>query len=264
MRGGCGATRLLGEVAGAVASTCSRPSSASSLGLGARHHLASDTSASRGGAGRRRRRAVWTFGDPADGRLGRERGDHALPYPVEGGLDAPVAAALGGLSGAAVDAAGFAWTWGGGELGGPPRERLELGSERAVGVAAGGGRTMFATDAGRAWEEDARPARGGVLSPTLPASGRPLSPVAGLPGTVVAVACGEEHAAALTAEGDVWTWGDDKRGQLGRAGGAGWGRRALFGGAREPGRVENAAAVEAVFAGPWSESRNAVRAGGLT
>ena len=36
-------------------------------------------------------------------------------------------------------------------------------------------------------------------------------------GNVVGVASGYEHALALTADGKLWTWGDDTSGQLGTA-----------------------------------------------
>lgn len=44
------------------------------------------------------------------------------------------------------------------------------------------------------------------------------SRVDSLPESVVAVAAGHYHSLAVTAEGEIWAWGRNEEGQLGRGG----------------------------------------------
>ena len=63
-----------------------------------------------------------------------------------------------------------------------------------------------------AWGDNASGELGTGTSAT--ASGVPIQ-VAGLPLNIVAVAAGGSHFLARTANGGVWTWGDNRDGQLG-------------------------------------------------
>ena len=94
---------------------------------------------------------------------------------------------------------------------------------RVVGAAAGWDITVVVTHDGRVltWGSNA-----------FSQLGRPDEPreatrvgVVPLPDEVVQVAAGLRHCAALTAGGQLWTWGSDSRGQL-TGGARGGGRRA--------------------------------------
>ena len=94
---------------------------------------------------------------------------------------------------------------------------------RVVGAAAGWDSTVVVTHDGRVltWGSNA-----------FSQLGRPDEPreatrvgVVPLPDEVVQVASGLRHCAALTAGGQLWTWGSDSRGQL-TGGACGGGRRA--------------------------------------
>lgn len=92
---------------------------------------------------------------------------------------------------------------------------------RFAAVSAAGGHAVGVTSDGRvfAWGQGADAALG--QGPGLPAAptATPLAVTGGgLSGSVVtAVAAGGAHSLALTAAGAVFSWGDNSRGQLGRA-----------------------------------------------
>ena len=132
---------------------------------------------------------VFAFGDDGRGQAsgGGEVGDaacapsHAPRTPAELSRERCVDVAAGLFHSAAVTRGGELVTWGCGRFG----QRL----------VAGGGSGGASSTVGR-W----RPADGSRL---------------------VRVACGRRHTAALDDRGRVWTLGDNKYGQLGRADGAG-------------------------------------------
>ena len=100
-------------------------------------------------------------------------------------------------------------------------DALPSGRVGVVGVAGGGSFTVAVSERGNAYEwgllpwDQSRGAQASVTSVGVRA-------VAGLPaGKVVEVAAGRAHAVARTVDGQVWAWGSDDAGQLGRGGGGG-------------------------------------------
>jgi alpha-tubulin suppressor-like RCC1 family protein len=102
---------------------------------------------------------------------------------------------------------------------------LGAGAPRFVAVSAGNAHALGLTPEGRAYawgqgvasalgqgpEGDAQTATAAVLAPLLVAGG-------GLGGVnVTAVAAGGAHSLALASDGTLFSWGDNSRGQLGRA-----------------------------------------------
>jgi alpha-tubulin suppressor-like RCC1 family protein len=178
------------------------------IAAGALHSLVLDT-----------RGRVWAWGTNVDGEGGT--GDrcaddnqvacfHLMPRPVAG-LTQVRAIAGGGQHSLALRADGTVWAWG-------ANSRGQLGSATAC-----------------------RPALDqGCLSAT------PVG-VHGLP-DVVAIAAGGEHSLALDAQGQVWAWGDNLEGQLGRGPAAGAGGAALPYSSR-PLRVGGLGTVVAIAAG---------------
>jgi alpha-tubulin suppressor-like RCC1 family protein len=86
-------------------------------------------------------------------------------------------------------------------------DRLAVGSRSAIGISNADGKAY-------AWGDGAggRLGTGDAFPRTSPTA------IGGLGDAVVSrVAAGEGHAAAVTAEGQLWTWGTNDHGQLGRS-----------------------------------------------
>ena len=132
---------------------------------------------------------------------------------------------------------------------------------RAREVAARGYSCMLLTDDGRVynwgWNEDGRLGHadgGGVIMKECLARPTQLAALGGV--RVVQVACGERHGLALSDAGELWSWGNQTHGQLGRGddGGAG--------GALPPGRVAFASGVRILEASAGGLHSLAVGAAG--
>ena len=94
----------------------------------------------------------------------------------------------------------------------PLLSRLTLSLPTDAGVAsaaAGGVHSLLLLDDGRVYQCGVDDGDGGAT--TLPRH------VASLPPNVVSVSAGAYHSAAVTACGELWTWGRNERGQLGVA-----------------------------------------------
>lgn len=142
----------------------------------------------------RRGFAAYAFGCADDGRLG-------LPLPP--GSSSAVFGACGGVL---------------------SPQRVTLGLPHDVPVsscAAGGAFSLFLLADGRVFAAGCN-AHGQLgRPPGAPASARLPLRVPGLPPGVVAVSAGGRHAAALCADGRLFTWGADGAGQAGQRRGAG-------------------------------------------
>lgn len=130
---------------------------------------------------------------------------------------------------AAVTEDGQLYTWGfgrGGRLGHPglhlhsgesavisPRLVIGLGRRQVVAVAAAKHHTLLCTSAGEVWAMGSN--RHGQLglsaSDTVPEPRR----VGALRARVIAVAAASKHSVAVTAAGEIYTWGSNALGQLG-------------------------------------------------
>lgn len=141
----------------------------------------------------------------------------------------PVQLAAGKFHSAALDASGQLYTWGwgrGGRLGHPdphihsgeralihPWAVLGLGRRQVVQVAAAKHHMVVCTASGEVFSwgsnRDGRLGYAGVDTQPTPKK------VASLKTRVVKVAAANKHSAAITAAGEVFTWGSSSQGQLG-------------------------------------------------
>jgi alpha-tubulin suppressor-like RCC1 family protein len=124
---------------------------------------------------------VWAWGDNGFGELGNPNfASSNLPVEVLTSLNVPLKSvtAIGGgdASSMALTSAGTVWTWGIGLFG-----HLGNGTNNLVQI---------------------------VPVPVVTGLNVPLS-------SVIAIASGLEHSAALKADGTVWTWGQNTDGELG-------------------------------------------------
>ena len=171
---------------------------------------------------------VWAWGDNQYGELGVPRNtviNRSLPQQVAG-LPTVRAIAAGDLFNLALATDGSVWAWGGNVYDGlgedinitgstVSKPLLVPGLSGVKAVAAGAGHALALTANGSVW------AWGNNQSGQLgvePSTGvyRRSSPqqVAGLSG-VRSIAAGSDHSLALLADGSIWTWGDNRYGQLG-------------------------------------------------
>lgn len=142
---------------------------------------------------------------------------------------AVVAVAAAKFHSAAVGADGALWTWGwglGGRLGHAeahihggesavisPRRVAGLGRRRVAAVAAAKHHTLLCTDAGEAFSMGSN--RHGQLGYAGDTQAEPRRVAALARARVVCVAAANKHSAAVTAGGEVYTWGSNALGQLG-------------------------------------------------
>lgn len=120
---------------------------------------------------------IWTWGDNAQGQLGRSAGGTAFsnaPAQVGSGTNW-VAIAAGERHSLALQSDGTLWGWGDAE---------------GLGIGASG---VLLTEPAALWA---------VLFPSFR--------------MVSAISAGRRHSAALAADGTLWTWGSNEFGQLGR------------------------------------------------
>ncbi|KAL4535240.1 hypothetical protein Ndes2437A_g05967 [Nannochloris sp. 'desiccata'] len=131
---------------------------------------------------------------------------------------------------AAVTEDGFLYTWGfgrGGRLGHPgahlhsgesaiisPRLVAALGKRQVVAVAAAKHHTILCTSAGEVWAMGSN--RHGQLGLSNAADTQPEPRrVSALRSRVIAIAAANKHSVAVTAAGEVYSWGSNCLGQLG-------------------------------------------------
>lgn len=104
-----------------------------------------------------------------------------------------------------------------------PKRMAGMDQIRIVQVSAGGGlvrvaHSLLLTSTGRVLSfgtgQYGALGHGYSAAKQLPDCLRP-TPIEGLPGRCIAVSAGELHSAAVTVDGDVYTWGDGFCGQLG-------------------------------------------------
>lgn len=215
---------------------------------------------------------VWAWGSNESGQLGDGTWDDSLiPVQVGGkkGLANIVAIAAGYDHSVALRKDGTVWTWGSNEFGqlgdgtdtnaGLPVQVLGRDGkgllEDAIAIAAGGEHTLALISTGithmiqevLAWglNESGQLGDGSwdnSLLPVIVGGKVPLN-------NVMAISAGNMHSVALTTDGRVWTWGDNKFGQLGIL---------VFGDARNfpdkvvgPGGKGELVGIEAIAAGGW-------------
>jgi alpha-tubulin suppressor-like RCC1 family protein len=174
---------------------------------------------------------LWTCGAGTHGQLGHADRAHQLaPKRVAATRGARLLTAAAGPRDTLVVAAdGALWTWGGGNEGqlghgDMPKWRLvptRLGPEAFGGIpvvcaSAGDDHTIALTADGRVWAwGSGREAQQGSNSRKSACEPVAIAPASFGRAPVAMVAAGDDHSLALTAEGDVYSWGRGAWGRLG-------------------------------------------------
>jgi len=168
---------------------------------------------------------VWSWGENTLGQLGRSAGPTTSSPGRIGSPPNIVQLSTGDNHAAALTSDGRVWTWGyngGGQLGDPNvtstyREQpapAVLNGGHIIAVAAGGYHTLALNYDGQVWAWGSNYS-GQLGDPNF--TGWSSSTARLVPGLrdVVAIAAGSSHSLALTADGEVWAWGDNYYGQIG-------------------------------------------------
>lgn len=177
------------------------------------------------------RRVLATFGNGDCGRLGHSLTEHAceeVPRVVRALLGTPPirTVAAGGAHTVALDKRGTVYAWGlndKGQLGlGHDREEPEVGlpqevplPERCVALSAGYFHTLCLGESGAVWSFGCNGKGQLGLGKDVVLVREPRLVKALQDTKVVAVAAGMEHSLALTAGGEVFSWGASAHGRLG-------------------------------------------------
>ncbi len=166
---------------------------------------------------------LYTWGDNSNGQLGNNSTtSRNLPVQPSSITDDVIFhAAAGGLHSLAVDSDGDVWAWGDnakGQLGigsttdkSVPQRISQLSD--IIAVSAGYQHSLALEDDGTVWAwGDNTYGQLGIDSSA--SSLRTPEQVEGLE-NIVAISCGYYHSLALKADGSVWAWGYNNKGQLG-------------------------------------------------
>jgi alpha-tubulin suppressor-like RCC1 family protein len=168
---------------------------------------------------------VWAWGGNDDGELGDgTTSRQAAPVPVAT-LDHVTAIAAGGRHSLALRDDGSVWAWGNNDFGqlgdGTLQRRLRpvrvVGIDDAVAIDAGPAYSLAIRSGGTVWMWGDSSTSDPTDWPTDPtAASRWVVPTR-VPdlANVLAVAAGAHHALALTRDGQVLAWGNNRYGQIG-------------------------------------------------
>jgi alpha-tubulin suppressor-like RCC1 family protein len=165
---------------------------------------------------------VRAWGGGANGELGNGTNTAKQTTPVTVSNLSDVVELAGGRNHAlALKSDGTVWAWGlntSGQLGNGSKTSRNTpvqvqGITNAVAVAAGADHSVALLADGRVmtWGEAGRGqlGNGSTVDRTTPAA------VAGLPANVTFIGCGRDHTLVVTADGQLWDWGQNDFGQLG-------------------------------------------------
>jgi len=166
---------------------------------------------------------VWAWGQNNFGQLGNgTTSDRSPPVQVTGLCDV-VAIAAGVGTSMALKEDGTVWAWGNnifGQLGdGTTNSSAVLvqvsGMEHVAAIAAGGYYALALKQDGTVWSWGYNSS--GQLGYDTTDSNHSVIPqqISGL-SDITSISAGFNHAAAVSDTDDVWTWGDNSNGQLGR------------------------------------------------
>jgi alpha-tubulin suppressor-like RCC1 family protein len=167
---------------------------------------------------------VMSWGYNGYGQLGDNTYNKYTSAPVQvSGLINAVSVATGAYHSAALDSAGKVWTWGdnrNGQLGDNTNTQRHApveayGLSNVVTIASGLYHMLALTSEGDvyAWGSNGQ-GQLGQNTVSMSSSNEPIQ-VSGL-SNVISVSASAYSSAALTAGGEVYTWGDNEVGQLGR------------------------------------------------
>ena len=182
--------------------------------------------------------AIWSWGLGAYGKLGHGDGqDQLLPKKVEAlAGQRVVAVSAGGGHSLALTAGGALWSWGNGYRGRLghgdgqnqmlPKKVETFVGQPVVAVVAGDDHSFALTAEGAVWSWGGGVYRmlGGGLFGKLGHGDQqtqllPKKVETFVGQRVVAVSAGAMHSLALTADGDLWSWGEGEYGRLGHGDG---------------------------------------------
>jgi alpha-tubulin suppressor-like RCC1 family protein len=178
---------------------------------------------------------VWTCGENTQGQLGNDTFNPAsqdTPLPVAG-VSNIVSVAAGFQHVLALRTDGTVWAWGNdsfadgndaGQLGAgtplyeidSPTQSLVASDTMIVAIACGDYHSLALDVSGNVWgwgDNEFGQIGSGAATGSDSGTNRPIQ-VQGV-SNVIAIAAGDEHTIALTADKRVWTWGSDSYGQLG-------------------------------------------------
>jgi len=169
---------------------------------------------------------LWGWGDDSYGQLGIDRTTTPFRTPVQTRVaTSPLALAAGAFHSVILGFDGRLTAWGAGfrgQLGSGNSSNQTTATPVLLPVltttlAAGAFHTVVVAEHGDVWSfGDSSACQLGSYAPALTGVGEAVK-VPGAPPSVQ-VAAGEYHSVALATDGSAWAWGDDSRGQLGRAG----------------------------------------------
>ncbi|MDR1294600.1 MAG: hypothetical protein LBK59_06535, partial [Bifidobacteriaceae bacterium] len=165
---------------------------------------------------------VWAWGLNNHGQLGLST-ISATPFPTRVPIPEPVVtAAVSDAHAVALTTSGTLYTWGDNEFGQLGDESAAAnttptpveGVRDAISIGAGDSNTVAATrdDGVWAWGDNSQ---GQLGDGTAVSSDSPVQVAALNDVDVRTVDAGDTHMLALTASGNVYAWGDNRRGQLG-------------------------------------------------
>ncbi|WOL03353.1 ultraviolet-B receptor UVR8 [Canna indica] len=173
----------------------------------------------------------WIWGKGDGGRLGFGDENSAFVPTLNPNLDGVQSIALGGIHSTALTRSGEVYTWGYGGFGALghsvyhrellPRLVKASWKEKIAHLATSGAHTAAITSSGElfTWGRDQGDGRLGLGSGGGPGEAGSFSipsRVNALPVPVAAVTCGGFFTMALTSDGQIWNWGANSNGELGR------------------------------------------------
>jgi alpha-tubulin suppressor-like RCC1 family protein len=167
---------------------------------------------------------VWAWGRNNDGQLGDGTTTHRTTAVQMSGLSDILAISAGGSHNLALLDDDTVWAWGAnwhGQLGNnttthsaTPVKVAGLDGITVKAISAGGSHNLVLDDKGKVWAWGAN-WFGQLGDDTMIQKTKPIQITALSSNTIIAIAAGEYHSLALDDEGTVWSWGDNRDGQLG-------------------------------------------------
>ena len=149
---------------------------------------------------------VWSWGGGDGGILGHgDEQDQPLPKKIEALAGQRVVAVSAGGHSLALTADGAAWSWGGGSL--LPKKIEALTGRDIVAVSAGDTFSLAVSADGTVWSWGG--GDGGILGHGDEQDEPLPKKIEALTGQrIVSISAGGDSGVAVTADGEVWSWGD--------------------------------------------------------
>lgn len=168
---------------------------------------------------------IWAFGRNTNAQLGDGTYESRAVPQIVPGLSGVTAIAAGGVSSLALREDGSVWGFGSddygqlgdGTLGTNPTPVAAVGLSGVIAIAAGTVHSLALRSDGSVWAWGFNLwGQVGEGAPAMESVSIPIE-VPGIDSSI-AIAAGGMHSLALRADGSVWAWGSNERGQLGAPG----------------------------------------------